>query len=113
MQKASDIIKSLPQRFKPERAEDGMESIFHFDISGDEGGEFTVELKDGNCTVSEGLHGTANCVVKAKDEVYSEIELGKRNPQMAIFMGQLKISNLGEMMRFIGLFERLYKKDKH
>jgi alkylation response protein AidB-like acyl-CoA dehydrogenase/putative sterol carrier protein len=105
---ARDIILSLGERFKVARTEEGLESRFHFDISGDRGGQFTVELKDGICQVKEGLSGEPKCIVKAKDKHYEEIELGKTNPQMAFMMGKIKISNLGEMLNFVNLFERLY-----
>ena len=49
-QTAREIIHSLPERFRPEKVEEGIEAILHFDISGDRGGQFTVEIKDGKCT---------------------------------------------------------------
>ncbi|MBS1619290.1 MAG: SCP2 sterol-binding domain-containing protein, partial [Bacteroidetes bacterium] len=38
---------------------------------------------------------------------YADIETGKTNPQMAFMMGKIKISNLGEMMKFMGLFRKM------
>lgn len=103
---AAEIIKSLPERLKVEKAE-GIETTFHFKIDGDRGGHFTIELKEQTVTVTEGLEGEANCVVTTTDAVYEDTELGRTNPQMAVMMGKIKISNLGEMMKFIGLFKRL------
>lgn len=103
---AAEIIKSLPERLKKEKAE-GIEANFHFQISGDRGGDFTVVLKDQAVTVTEGLEGDPSCVVTTTDEVYEDTELGRTNPQMAVMMGKIKISNLGEMMKFVGLFQRL------
>jgi len=105
-EKARDIILSLPQRFKAEKAE-GIDAVFNFDISGPNGGQFTVTVKDQTCKVEEGLSAAPTCVVTTSDEVYQDTELGRTNPQMAVMMGKIKISNLGEMMKFIGLFKRL------
>lgn len=106
-QTAREIIESLPERFRPEKAND-YSGVFHLDISGDRGGQFTVIVKNSKIDLQDGLHGEANCTVRAKDKVYEDVELGKSNPQMAIMMGKLKISNLGEMMKFIQFFKRLF-----
>ncbi|MFN8310733.1 MAG: acyl-CoA dehydrogenase family protein [Chitinophagales bacterium] len=101
---AREILYSLPDRLKVEKAE-GMEGVFHFKMEGE--GDFTITLKDQKVNVEEGLHGDPTCEVKAKASDYADIELGKTNPQMAFMMGKIKISNLGEMMKFMGLFRKL------
>jgi acyl-CoA dehydrogenase len=103
---AKEIMLSLPQRLKADKAA-GVDTVFHFNIAGPNGGSFTVIVKDNQCTVTEGLHGEAKCVVNTTDTVYEDVELGRTNPQMAVMMGKIKISNLGEMMKFAGLFNRI------
>jgi putative sterol carrier protein len=103
---ARDIIYSLPQRLKAEKA-GSANAIFQFDIEGPNGGQFTAKLENGTCTVSDGLTGTPNCLIKAKDKDYEDVELGRTNAQMAVMMGKVKISNIGEMLKFIELFKRL------
>jgi hypothetical protein len=105
---AAEIIRSLPARFLPEKAGD-WETLFHFDISGPEGGPFTVTVRKGVCTVEDGLKGTPECVVKTSDSVYRDVELGKANAEIALMTGKIKISDLAEMMRFIKAFRRLPK----
>lgn len=105
-EKASEIIKSLPQRLKADKVA-GISTVFHFDIEGETGGQFTATLSDGVCKVEDGLVGEAKCVVRAKASDYEDVELGRTNPQMAVMMGKIKISNLGEMMGFINYFSRL------
>lgn len=103
---AKAIIKSLPQRLKIEKAADA-NHIFNFNISGENGGQFIVEISNGKCSVSEGLSENAECTVSSEDSVYADVELGKINPQTAVMGGQLKISNLMAMMSFSKLFERV------
>ena len=105
-QTATEIIQSLPNRLKADKAE-GVSSTFHFDISGDRGGKYTVKVHEQTVQVEEGHNGEAHCVVTTSDEVYEDVELGRTNPQMAVMMGKIKISNLGEMMKFAGLFHRI------
>ena len=102
----AEIFQTLPRRFRADKAGD-YETVIHFDISGKEGGLFTVHIHDGVCEVKEGLHGEPKCVVKTKDKTYRDIELGKANPQMAFMMGKIKVSNVSEMLKFIGLFRPL------
>ncbi len=109
MEKASEIIKSLPERFKADKAV-GVNTRFHFEIEGETGGHFTAIVVDGVCTVEDGLNGEAKCIVRAKAVDYEDVELGRTNPQMAVMMGKIKISNLGEMMGFVNYFTRLTEK---
>jgi alkylation response protein AidB-like acyl-CoA dehydrogenase/putative sterol carrier protein len=105
-QTAREILYSLPQRLKADKLEAGTYGIFHFMMEGE--GDFTITLKDGGVKIEENLIGEATCNVKAKAKDYLDIELGKVNPQMAFMMGKIKISNLAEMMKFMGLFRPLH-----
>ena len=102
---AKEILYSLPGRLKTDKVDDSTEGVFHFKMEGE--GDFTITLKNKAVTVEEGLIGTPTCEIKAKASDYADIELGKTNPQMAFMMGKIKISNLGEMMKFMGLFKKL------
>jgi len=101
---AKEIIMSLPLRLKP-GAGTGIDIIFHFIIKGDGGGQFTVKVKDGVCSVIEGLEGEPKCVVETTDKTYEEVETGKTNPQMAVLFGKVKVSNVGSMIKFAEMFE--------
>jgi putative sterol carrier protein len=96
---AREFIMSMPAKINPEAIAD-KDTCFHFVISGDGGGEFTANIKDGKAEVIEGLVGEPKCTVKTADKVLTDILEGKQNPQMAVLMGKLKISNLSEMMKF-------------
>jgi alkylation response protein AidB-like acyl-CoA dehydrogenase/putative sterol carrier protein len=103
---AKEILLSLPTRLKTDKAA-GIDTTFHFNVNGPNGGEFTVWVRETVCEVKEGLHGEAKCIVTTVDTVYEDVELGRTNPQMAVMMGKIKITNIGEMMKFAGLFNRL------
>ncbi len=107
-QTAREIVLSLSDRLKTYKVAPDYQTIVHFDLLGDNGGKFTVNIENGVCTVQEGHIGTPKCVITAKDRDYEDIELGRANPQMAVLMGKIKLTNMGEMMTFSGLFKRLY-----
>lgn len=107
----AEVFSGLPARFRPERAT-GWNAVFHFDLSGPQGGKYTVVVRDGACKVENGLVGEASCAVAAADKTYLDIELGKINPQMAYMLRKVKVSNLSQMMRYLKVFRKLFRKKK-
>jgi len=105
---AAEILQTLPERFLPENAGD-WETVFHFDISGPEGGQFTVNITKGKCSVESGFKGEAKCTVSVADKTYHDIELGRMKPEWAFMTGNIRMSDLSEMMRFTKMFQRLPK----
>jgi len=97
-------FRSLPDRFHPERVP-GWSSRLHFNIRGAEKPEWTVVVNDGNCEVIEGLDGDARSVVTSDEETYLGIATGEKDPQFAFLSGKVKVSHLGEMMKFLKAFK--------
>lgn len=102
---AAELIQSFPSRLKQGVAED-LDFIYHFRISGEGGGEFTVIIKDATCTVQSGLIGEPKCVVEAKADDYEDVEYGRTNAQMAVLLGKVKVSNIGSMLKFVEMFDK-------
>ena len=100
---AKEIIQSLPLRLK-EGSGAGVDILYHFKISGANGGDFTVAVKDGKCEVASGLSGEPKCVIESTDENYADAEWGRINVQMAVMFGKIKVSNIGSMMKFVEMF---------
>ena len=105
-QTAREIILGLPARFRPEKAA-GFDMIVHLQAKGSNGGDFTIRVVDSQCHVQEGLEGTATCVVTTTDENYASMESGQLNPTMAVMTGKVKVSNVGQLVKFTALFSRL------
>lgn len=103
---AKEIILSLEKRFNKDKWS-GKNALYHVQLEGTRGGDFTVTVDDKGCFVQEGLHGQADCVVKSSDKSYEEIEKGELKPQWALFTGKLKISNIPLMLEFTQMFDRL------
>jgi len=96
---AIEFLKQLPDTVNPQVIE-GMSTIFHFDLQGDDGGQITVALDNGKIDVSEGLIGEPKCVVTSSTDNFVKLVKGELNPMMAIMMGKVKITNQGEMLKF-------------
>ncbi|MFM2267289.1 MAG: hypothetical protein RL757_730 [Bacteroidota bacterium] len=98
-----DFLLSLPEKINPAALE-GLATCFHFDISGDDAAQMTINVADGKCEVTEGFSGEPKCVVKASNDDFLNIVTGKMNPMMAVFTGKLKMSNQGEMLKYAKIF---------
>ncbi len=97
------LIGSLPERLRPDRAE-GWRAVFHIVLKDAERPEWTVTIDDGRCRVEPGLAGAPDCVVRMSAETYVGIESGRVNPQTAFMMGRVKVSDVGQMMRYVKAF---------
>ncbi|MCB0275671.1 MAG: acyl-CoA dehydrogenase family protein [Calditrichaeota bacterium] len=106
-----EIFQGLPTRFRPEQA-GNYSTVFHFRIRGSEGGEYTVNIKNGQCRVAKGLIGEPLCVVETSSKTYMDIELGYTNPQVAFMMGKVRVSSVPEMMQFAKVFGKLPNFEK-
>jgi len=102
---AKEIILDLANRFKSEKAGD-LVGNYQFDISGKNGGQFSVLINKGELKVEQGLNGEASCLVEVADSVYEGVESGEVNPQTALMKGDLKVSDIAEMMKFSSLFRK-------
>ena len=94
------IAKKLQDR--PEISK-SVNSVYEFNITGDNGGVWTVDLTKEPGAVSPGSAGTAKCTVTCAAPDFMNIVSGKMNPQMAFMSGKLKIK--GDM----GLAMKLQK----
>lgn len=103
---AHELIHALPSRLKSEQAKQGgHEARVHFIFSGDGAAEITVVLENGICTVTDGLDGRPDCVVRAKAKDYADLEFGRIDPKVAFLFGKIKVSRPAMMMTFINLFK--------
>jgi len=100
---AREFILRLPDRVRPEVIE-GMETVFHFDIDGPEGGKYTVTIRNGACSSEEGLNGTPRCSVASDSETFMDVVSGSTNAMLAVLRGKIKITNQGEMLKYARIF---------
>lgn len=67
-------------------------AIYVFDLDGF--GQWTVDLTDGNGTVSEGAHDDAGCTVTAKSSDFESLLDNPSSGMMLFTMGKLKVTNV-------------------
>lgn len=100
----AQIFSEMPKRFDASKAGDMNASVL-FDLSGDDGGKWAVQIADGKCDVVEGgvESPTASVMMDASD--YAAMTSGKLNPMMAFMSGKIKVDgDLNAVMKVQQLF---------
>ena len=85
-----DVMTDMPSVFKPDAAK-GMKAVYQFDLTGDNGGKYSLAIDDGQLTVGDGTHASPNITITMSANDYLDMVNGKLNPQMAFMGGKLKI----------------------
>lgn len=89
---AKDIIENqIPEalKAKPELAKE-INAVIVFNIAGEGGGTWTVDLTKSEGWVSEGAAADAKMTVSASNDDFVKIREKKLNAQMAAMQGKLK-----------------------
>ncbi len=99
------VFDMLPEVFQKDEA-GGADVVFQFAISGPEGGDWFVTVKDDACEIEKGRHPEPTVVFKLSDEDFPPLMTGKLNGMQAFTAGKLKIE--GDMMKS-QLMEKVFK----
>ncbi|MBW2179490.1 MAG: SCP2 sterol-binding domain-containing protein [Deltaproteobacteria bacterium] len=91
-----EVFEMMPDAFKPEEAA-GLDVVFQFNISGADGGDWYITVKDQKCEVAEGQADNPTTTLKISDEDYVKMITGELDGMAAFTSGKLKVE--GDMMK--------------
>ena len=84
--------KELPEKVKDDPSVvEGFDGVLDFKITGDQGGDWSVEIRDKVLNVKEGSHEKPDIQVTMKGQDFVNFINGKLNGQMAFMTGKLKV----------------------
>jgi putative sterol carrier protein len=86
-----DYFDTLPQRFVPTAAK-GVNAVFQFELSGDDGGTYHVTVEDGSMKIGEGPSSNPSATIKMTSKDYVDMVNGKLSGTMAFMKGKLKVT---------------------
>jgi putative sterol carrier protein len=89
---AKSILESeIPAllKTKPELAKE-INAVIHFNITGDQGGTWTLDLTKDSDWVQSGAQGTPKMTIVVSDQDFIKIRRKQLNAQMAAMQGKLK-----------------------
>ena len=92
---AREILATTEARFRPEKAE-GVAMNVGYDLTGADGGQWTIMIKDNRCTVREGLAEDLTVKMIMDASIYTGMMVGTIDGASAFMSGQVKIE--GDMM---------------
>lgn len=100
------LLEDSARTCNPDAAK-GMNAVFQYELSGDDGGRYHVVVKDGACQFRRGPHASPNVIISMAPTDFVDWFTGKLNGQMAFMSGKLKVSgDMGLLMKAQSLFER-------
>ena len=87
--------KLLPQRFKADKAA-GIDVVVQVSLVGNDGGNWTVTIKDQKMEVQKGTHPAPTLSLKMADKDFMDLINGKISAEKAFFTGKVQFKgNIG------------------
>jgi len=100
----ADIFNNMSSNFNAEKAGDLKANVV-FDLTGEGGGAWTVDVADGKANVTEGATPNPTATIRMSAQDYQDMTSGKLNPMMAFMSGKIKVEgDLNTVMKFQTLF---------
>jgi hypothetical protein len=96
-----DMFGSLEKRFQPARAE-GLEVSIGYDIGGEDGGKWTAVIKEGKCTLREGLVEDLSVKLQAQASDWVALMLGKIDALSLLSAGKAAIAGDAKLALRLG-----------
>jgi putative sterol carrier protein len=91
--------KVLPKRFKPDKAL-GIDVTVQVNITGSNGGDWVVTIKNQNLEVKEGTHPAPTLELNMAETDYMDLINGKMSGEKAFITGKLRFKgNIGLALR--------------
>jgi putative sterol carrier protein len=99
------LIQNHEKAFQPDKAA-GIDAIIQYHLTGDEGGDWIIALKDGVCKVTPGIAENPKMALTADAEEFRDILLGKMDGMAAFMQGKLKLTgDLNLAMKLTSMFK--------
>ncbi len=96
----------LPEKLSDGEKLKGLDLALQFNITGDDGGDWVLEIKDQKAAVREGSVEKPKITMKMKDSDYVKLVNGELSGQKAFMSGKLKFKgdmNTGMKLQKIGI----------
>src|SRR5262249_16564177 len=101
-----EIFDAMPGQLDANAAKN-MNATIQFNLSGDNGGQWYVTIKDGKAEVSKGTAPSANMTMAMATNDYVDMTTGKLNGPQAFMSGKTKNSgDMGVAKKIQTLFRR-------
>lgn len=99
-----EIFENMEEGFKPEKAE-GVDAIFQFVLTGDNGANYWIKVNGPTLEVKEGLAEAPNITITASADDYMALVNGKLNAMTGFMLGKIKVKgDMGLALKLQAMF---------
>ncbi len=102
MYDGQEYVDEMKENFNREAAA-GMTAVFQINITGDGGGEWCFEIKDGQLTFTKDKHDNPDVTMTVAGEVLEAMDAGTLDGVTAFNTGKLKVSGDTNLAAKIGV----------
>jgi putative sterol carrier protein len=100
------LMEKAVRAFQPEKAA-GMDATIHFQLTGNQGGDWVAVIRDQKLIVEPGTTANPNLMFSASTQDIMDMFHGKLNPMQAYMQGKVQVKgDMGLAMRLASVFKR-------
>ena len=100
-----ELVFNHEKAFLPEKAA-GLEAIVQYHLTGDEGGDYIIQIGDDKCSVSEGVAEDPVMTMTADGGYFRDVLLGKEDGMKGFMEGKLQLAgDLNLAMKLTSFFK--------
>jgi putative sterol carrier protein len=99
------MVFNHEKAFVPSAAE-GVNAVIQYKLTGEGGGDFIITIKDGKCTVAEGIVENPNVTLTSDAKDFGDVLMGVANGMAYFMQGKLKLAgDLNLAMKLTSFFK--------
>lgn len=99
------LIDNHPKAFQPEKAQ-GVDAVIQYHLTGEEGGDWIVTIRDGKCSVAPGTADNPKMTLNADAQDFKDVLTGRVNGMQYFMQGKLKLAgDLNLAMKLTSMFK--------
>ena len=100
-----ELVFNHEKAFIPEKAA-GLEAIVQYHLTGDEGGDYIIQIGDDKCSISEGVTKNPVVTMTADGGYFRDVLLGKEDGMKGFMEGKLQLAgDLNLAMKLTSFFK--------